>query len=72
MSTTDQLLDAIHSALSPERFLSQLELSEEGRLFLSGERDTVPLTRDFLDSESLIAREGLQALGELGRRLAGL
>jgi hypothetical protein len=71
MSSTDQLLEAIRAALDPERFFEQLSQSEDGRAFLGGESDTVTLTRRFLEREAAVARQGLDALEEVRRRLTG-
>lgn len=71
MSNTEQLLEATCTALDPERFLEQLNQSEDGRSFLIGDSDSVILTRGFLESEIAIAQRGLDALERIRRLLAG-
>ncbi|GMQ85765.1 MAG: hypothetical protein BMS9Abin07_1333 [Acidimicrobiia bacterium] len=72
MSSTDELLEAIRTALDPERFFEQLDESAAGRSFLAGESDSVTLTRSFLDGEAEIARHALEALEQIRRILAVL
>jgi len=71
MGDIDDALDAIRTALDPQRFFEQLSESERGRSFLSGETDSVTLTRSFLDREAEIAQQALAALEEIRRHLAG-
>jgi len=69
MGELDDLLERVRTALDPERFLNELGASVQGRPFLSGEIETVALTRSFLDSEADIARYALEALEEIRRRV---
>lgn len=70
VANVDELLQDIRTALDPVRFLAALGETEEGHRFLSGQSDTVPLSRGFLDTEAAIARRGLEALEAIARFLS--